>query len=666
MLPTSNLNHVPNIGICETQTTQSEDYSLNNHYNYLATDVISVVDYPINYLSDSISNNYLLLSSNNYNASTFINDVLDNRIDESNISIDITGITADYDIKVNTDIRTNFPLFFKHKNKIKVPCKIEYALKRFTPKGLLKAIHPNLDVSVELCLLFTTQLSSTYFEMLDNSSSDGWKALKTEYLREFLSTSSSTYKNIRIALEAPLKKGAILECDHFCKQGSKSYHYRLGDAYIKRGIVSYELKTPEAIKLLNKRYLKSYKLSNENLICKNLIEFYSSLTLPTIDQIKKEAKRLIKMDYMTNKGKKLTFLHKHPRSYFKSTKCYSFVEDAIEIYQYLTDHGLMIPTQGNEPSGGRVIDSFTLMPSWIRRMVKVEGHRTTECDYSCLHPNIALALYGGKQEYLTHGKLASASGINDSTVKIEHLSFFNKQVWQMKKSPLFNYYMEHEPHMMLNIINEKQSSEFKHKITSRRMFETEVTVMTDVIRILNKEGIYVGYVYDALLCHPKLADRVKEVMDEIVLKHSIKTTVKLPTGKKFNSIVHKHLDKYFEIGAIKMPDGFTAFLEDDVPDLMTHNLIPEQNTNAILQLNASEIYFSTRIKESINKQIESGTIPNFVDAIIHFDDGCCYEEKVVRFKDPISYKHQYITLSYLNGTAAKLLARDSNFKWRHR
>jgi hypothetical protein len=48
-----------------------------------------------------------------------------------------------------------------------------------------------------------------------------------------------------------------------------------------------------------------------------------------------------------------------------------------------------------------------------------------------------------------------------------------------------------------------------------------------VIQKLNSEGIHVGYIYDALFCHPSHALRVKEVMDSIILEHGVKTTAKL-------------------------------------------------------------------------------------------------------------------------------------------
>jgi hypothetical protein len=181
------------------------------------------------------------------------------------------------------------------------------------------------------------------------------------------------------------------------------------------------------------------------------------------------------------------------------------------------------------------VDCFTLMPSWIRRLVKIDGSPYAECDYSCLHPNIAIALYSGKQEYLTHGAVGHASSIEEKTVKLEHLSFFNKTPWQMKQSPLYDYYMAYEPRMLKNILHEKNTSPYRHKVTSRRMFFKEVEIMSDVIYQLNSEGIFVGYVYDSLFFHHKHSDRVKELMDETILTHGVKTRAKLTMAAKNDS-----------------------------------------------------------------------------------------------------------------------------------
>lgn len=487
---------------------------------------------------------YLLTTTNK--SSSLINDVVIYDEVISKESIDITRDTECFDDNITTDICTQFPLFFINRNIIKIPKKVEYVLKRFVPKGLLKEIHPDINVAVELCLMFTTQLTSTYFEGIDNPEKEGWKSLHAEYLREFLSLNSMTYKDVITALEYPTEKGAIIECDHISIIGEKNFFYRFGEAYVGKGIVSYHLQTKEAKRLLNEHFIRVSGRSQSNPIVQNLIQFYEDVSLPTIDQIWEEGDRLRKSNYKTKKGKLLKKLGNHSRSYFKNQ--YSFIEDSIKIFNYLTEDGLMYPDVGSEKSGCRIIDSFTLMPSWIRQMIKVNGEAIVEADYSCLHPNIAIGLYSGSQDYLTHGNLALAMNTDVNIIKVEHLSFFNKKVWQMKESPLHKYYEENESNMLRNIISEKYSSEFNHKITSRRLFAKEVEIMTEVVEVLNKEFIYVGYVYDALFCHPFDANRVKEVMDSVIVKQGVKTTAKLSNDKVNNPIEVELKQSKYDLG----------------------------------------------------------------------------------------------------------------------
>jgi hypothetical protein len=77
--------------------------------------------------------------------------------------------------------------------------------------------------------------------------------------------------------------------------------------------------------------------------------------------------------------------------------------------------------------------------------------------------------------------------------------------------------------MIRAIEKEKISSEFKYRITSRKLFKKEVEIMTEVIIRLNAQGIYIGYIYDALICHPKDAQIVAQVMNEVVLELGVKT-----------------------------------------------------------------------------------------------------------------------------------------------
>ena len=253
---------------------------------------------------DNSSNNQYLPNTINYQ-STFINDVLINNEVIDKEVIDITSATACFDDNITTEYCAQFPLFFINRNIIKIPRKVEYVIRKYTSKKLLKEIHPDINVAVELCLLFTTQLTSTYFERLDKPEKMGWKSLHAKYIRDFLSIYPLAYKNVITALEQTTSKGAIIECDHESIIGVKSFNYRFGEAYIGKGIVSYHLQTKVAQSLLNKHFIRVSGKSQTNPIVQNLIRFYEDVSLPTIDQIKKEGDRLIRLKYVTKQGKLL-------------------------------------------------------------------------------------------------------------------------------------------------------------------------------------------------------------------------------------------------------------------------------------------------------------------------------------------------------------------------
>lgn len=571
--------------------------------------------------------------SSNQSSYLFINDVLDNTFLKDKEVLDIPRVTAYNDDNITTDISAQLSLFVINNNRIKIPSKVEYVIRKYVSRKLLKEIHKDVDVAIELCLLFCTQLNSTYFDIKNGSQPDGWKSLRAEYLRDFLSLSPMTYKNVIKALEEPLKRGAILECDYKPIKGKKNHFYRLTPPYLGKGIVSCDLKTKEVIALLNKHYYRVLGQAQKNPICENLIRFYQDISLPNMDQIKKEAERLIALGYVTKKNKKLIKLNKHARSYYKNHEKLSFVEDAIEIFEYLTDNGLLIPTVGGEASGGRVVDSFTLMPSWIRNLVLVNGKPLVECDYSCLHPNITITLYDGSTSYLTHGDLGLELNIDVKTVKKEHLSFFNKEVWQMKQSPLYPYYQQNEPRMLENVIVEKYNSQHKHKITSRRLFAKEVEVMTAVIQQLNKEGIFVGYVYDALFFHPDYAKRVKEVMDAVIQQYRIKTIAKLSNEEKQNPVMDSPKETKVELNVIKRKH------------------VPKVEKISVLEIDVEALNFSDRIKSMLQEKITNGEQLDFVDATIVFGKNDTIKDKVLMIRDRLNPKAKYVIQSHILGSA---------------
>jgi hypothetical protein len=492
-------------------------------------------------------NDFTLLNNTNYNNSIlFTYDVGNTHHTHVFISPYFTNKKIDLDDPKLVDIKEQVPLFFPQPDIIHIPKKVEYAIRKFLGSYLTE-IHPDKDVARELCLLLLAQLNSTNFKILSDPEFEGWKRLNSTLLRQLVGVDGTAYKRIIEILQAPLIKGQILEVKHDEKAGIQSRNYRLGDAFRAKGITTYQLETTVAKNAYKRYQMRLMDKSVTNPICKNLIQFYQWLEFPTRTQIEKEATKLIKDGFRNKKGKLLKRLNKHPKSYFTNPEGFTFVEDALFIYDYLTSNGLMVPHVGSEESGGRIIDSLVLMPSWIRRLIKYNGRFLDELDYKCLHPNIAMNLYGGKLEFLTHGYIEHETGIPLLDVKVEHLSFFNKTSQQMRESPLWNFYQKHEPEMLKRIVHEKLNSFEKYKITSRKLFKKEVDIMTCVIERLNAKGIYVGYVYDALICAPKDSNEVCQTMKEVVLEYGVKTMADVTKASNLSGFVETVKDSAIDL-----------------------------------------------------------------------------------------------------------------------
>ena len=84
--------------------------------------------------------------------------------------------------------------------------------------------------------------------------------------------------------------------------------------------------------------------------------------------------------------------------------------------------------------------------------------------------------------------------------------------------------LKNESQMMENLMNDKNANGYK--ITTQKLFSKEVEIMTSVIKLLNREGIYVLYVYDALYCLERDKKRVVKLMNQEVLKYGVFTQVK--------------------------------------------------------------------------------------------------------------------------------------------
>ena len=213
------------------------------------------------------------------------------------------------------------------------------------------------------------------------------------------------------------------------------------------------------------------------------------------------------------------------------------MEDAILWFNYLFKDRLLTPTVGGEYSGGRVTDSFNLINSWIRKLIRIDNEKIIELDFKSFHPCIASSLYGSGNQII-HEKIADYFKESPSNVKKEHLSFFNvpiknctinkKKYIGMENFKIYKWYEKFEPDMLKNMIIDKKSGDFKtgFKNTTKKIFTKEVEIMTEIIVELNHVyDIYCIYVYDALYVKESDSEIVRNVMNNVAKKHGVNTYV---------------------------------------------------------------------------------------------------------------------------------------------
>jgi hypothetical protein len=419
------------------------------------------------------------------------------------------------------------PIYFGEYRTIQIPKGIRGRIKKL-PKTILNNIDYKKEIAVEKCLVMASNLTYTVFQ-----DKDYWKGLSSKILhKQFNKGSDNTfvYNKIIKALKYETDStDPIIECklnennQETYQEGNYSKQYRLTESSRNKNLELYEIKHPEILSKRKTHYFEQVKLASKSKIGKNLIEVYGKITLPSEKKILQHAKNLIQKNHKNKKGKKLTFLNKKPRSYYSNPDQRTFVEENIKLFNYLVGVNFIIPKTGDFKSGGRVVDSFNLMPSWIRELVKIDNEELCELDFKTLHPNIALYLYGKPKTQITHEYVAEALEKPLREVKIEHLSFFNRRVEDMKKSILYEFYYKTQIEMLENLILEKLESGYKR--TSQKLFKKEVSIMSDIIEQLNKLDIYVLYVYDALYCKKSDQKIVTEIMNRIIKNHGVLTTI---------------------------------------------------------------------------------------------------------------------------------------------
>jgi hypothetical protein len=417
-------------------------------------------------------------------------------------------------IKLFTDIRTI--VIPKHTEE-------QLRMKRFE-KELLQ-VHQDKNLAIEYCLVFLSNFAHIHY---DYNNQDKWKPLYSKILLEQIPGSNATYKKvIKLLLMNIFSSSPMIEVKKN-KKGTPSYEvginsiqYRLSNRFSKNGYIKYTITSDSLIKQRLKVQYRNMKDVTTNLIARNLLTVYPKVTLPTAEEIFIEAKQLVKNKFTNNKGKKLTILNGRKKSDLKDFSKRVSYDDSLMHFNYLTVNGFLIPTISGRRAGGRVYDSFNLMPSFIRNLIKIDRENVVTIDFKCLHPNLSMKLYNGNSKYLTHQFIAEQLKLDVMEVKIEHLSFFNMEISQMKLSPLFDYYRKNEPQMLENLIEDKNKNGYR--ITCEKMFNLEVKIMIESIKKLNEIDIYPLYIFDALLVKCSDQNETELILNDVLKEMDIYT-----------------------------------------------------------------------------------------------------------------------------------------------
>jgi hypothetical protein len=410
-----------------------------------------------------------------------------------------------------------------------IPKNVDKLLKLLIYKKELVEIHNDRKLAIEYCLVFLANFASV---QTDYNNQDKWKALSTDILKiQIPGLNGSRYlKVIKFLLKPIFPFSPMIEVkknidgkDTY-RVGDKSKQFRLVGEFLTLEFIPYMVKSEILMSKRREQRAKDLNFSLENPIVKNLLTIYPRLTLPSLQEIKDEAIKLSNENYITSKGKLLTYMNGRKKSNFVKfeTRRVSHL-DCVKSYKYLTANGLLVPVVSGERGGGRVCDSFNMMPSFIRNLIKIDNENSTILDFKCFHPNLCMKLYGGTLKNLTHQNVANELKLDLKKVKKEHLSFFNLNEEVMKLSPLFKYYEKYELKMLNNLLADKR--EFGHKITSTRMLNLEVEVITECIKRLNELNIYPLYIFDALMVKISNKSITKTVMNAVVKDFGIFTSV---------------------------------------------------------------------------------------------------------------------------------------------
>lgn len=209
-------------------------------------------------------------------------------------------------------------------------------------------------------------------------------------------------------------------------------------------------------------------------------------------------------------------------SRWKINKDVVSIQEGIDIYKRFLTEGFYFLYKGDHT---RYYNTFSLLPSWIRKLILIDGKEMIENDYTALHNRIMYQLIlkwcKVEIELLTgnsHSKLAKMLGIEREEAKLIGLSYWNSRILDevttssKKNKALFekmDELMKSYPGVWEWMCAIKIG---KHKNMSVILLREERYLMDRVVNtILDKNEPYL-YAYDCIYATRNIKDEMEKLI----------------------------------------------------------------------------------------------------------------------------------------------------------
>lgn len=436
--------------------------------------------------------------------------------------------TADLDSK-STRKKVLKTDYLKPNNLMYVPTKVIAAVKYMDITDL-RSVDKDIELAKEMIYDFCARIwSVTHLDPTTHFFVYRESELRRYGERRVDGKKYAVYSTIIKLLIKGTENGPIIELSKAPRKNKNVSGYSFTARYARCKTAQYYAKTDWLRHVMMVAITARHAEAAKSQLAMAVVRNYPHIQLPTEDEIRAHAKKLKKAGIKVKGDELLLETGKKLDPYLNERgvviKGYRSVEQDIDIFNHLTKDGYIIPIPSVENAGGRVVDSFTLMPSWIRKLVRINNEESSQVDYKALHPNLAMTIYGGDLKYITHDQVAEYTGKSRDSVKKQHLSYFNMKVYMMRWLGINKFYEEKAPDVIKNIITEKHV--YGYKDTSRQMFGLEVEIMTELALALDHFHIPFIQIYDAVQVPSKHADFVSKIMQGVAEYHGVYTTASI-------------------------------------------------------------------------------------------------------------------------------------------